>query len=214
MNYPLCSLLLATAGALSASDVSGGWEFTAKYLGDVTYAQLTLKAEGEKLTGTLFDLNLTGTLHGDELTLTATRPNGEHFGDFKGAQHGELLDGSAVWTENRQVVWSAKRPPKTPTEALTHVFEPKEFHRVFSDAIPPVLHVFPGDTVKTWTVDAGGVDSKGVTRSRGGNPETGPFYIEGAFPGDTWVVKLNRVRLNRDSARSGDQIVGSALNPG
>ena len=38
----------------------------------------------------------------------------------------------------------------------------------------------------------------------GGNPETGPFYIEGAFPGDTLVVKLNKVRLNRDSAGSGD----------
>jgi amidase len=28
------------------------------------------------------------------------------------------------------------------------------------------------------------------------------------------VVKLNRVRLNRDSAESGDRILGSALNPG
>jgi len=77
-----------------------------------------------------------------------------------------------------------------------------------------VLRIFPGDTVRTWTVDAGVVDSKGVTRTRGGNPETGPFYGEGAFPEDTLVVKLNRVRLNRDSAGSGDQIVGSAPNPG
>jgi len=77
-----------------------------------------------------------------------------------------------------------------------------------------VLHIFPGDTVRTWTVDAGGVDSKGVRRSLGGNPETGPFYIEGAFPGDTLVVKLNRLRLNRDSAVSGDRIEPSALSPG
>jgi acetamidase/formamidase len=60
-------------------------------------------------------------------------------------------------------------------------------------------------------VDAGGVDPKGVRRSQGGNPETGPFYVEGALPGDTLVIKLNRVRLNRDSARSGDQIAHSAL---
>ncbi len=77
-----------------------------------------------------------------------------------------------------------------------------------------MLHIFPGDTVRTWTVDAGGVDSKGVRRSLGGNPETGPFYIEGAFPGDTLVVKLNRLRLNRDSAVSGDRIEPSALSPG
>ncbi len=214
MKYPLCFLLLAAAGALYGSDVSGDWEFTAKYLGDVSYAQMTLKPAGDKFTGDLFDLKLEGTLHGDELTFTAARPDGEHFGDFKGTLHGDALEGTAVWTENRQVVWSAKRPSKPPTEAHTHDFEPKEFHRLFSDAIPPVLHIYPGDTVRTWTVDAGGVDSKGVTRSRGGNPETGPFYIEGAFPGDTLVVKLNRVRLNRDSAESGGQIVGSALNPG
>ena len=41
-----------------------------------------------------------------------------------------------------------------------------------------------------------------------------PFYIEGAFPGDTLVVKLTKVRLNRDSAQSGDQTAGSALNTG
>jgi len=101
MKYRLCPLLLATAGALSATHLSGGWEFTARYLGDVTCAQLALKADGEKLTGTLFDLKLAGTLRGDELTLTAARPNGEPFGDFKGRLHGEVLSGTAVWTENR-----------------------------------------------------------------------------------------------------------------
>ncbi len=62
-------------------------------------------------------------------------------------------------------------------------------------------------------MDAGGSDPKGVRRSQGGNPETGPFFVEGALPGDTLVVKLNRVRLNRDSAGSGDQIVSSAVTP-
>jgi acetamidase/formamidase len=118
-----------------------------------------------------------------------------------------------VWFENREVSWSAKRSVQPPATPKVYDFEPKEFHRVFSDAIPPVLRIFPGDTVRTWTVDAGGVDGKGVHRSQGGNPETGPFYVEGALPGDTLVVKLNRVRLNRDTASSGDRIVGAALNP-
>jgi amidase len=43
---------------------------------------------------------------------------------------------------------------------------------------------------------------------------TGPFYVEGAIPGDTLVVKLNRVRTNRDWAQSGQGIVGNALGPG
>jgi len=97
----------------------------------------------------------------------------------------------------------------TPT---AHTFEPKEFHRLFSGAIPPALHISPGDTVKTWTVDAGGSDAAGKKRSNGGNPQTGPFYVEGALPGDQLAVKLNRVRFNRDSAFSGSRVVGSALN--
>jgi amidase len=76
-----------------------------------------------------------------------------------------------------------------------------------------VLHIFPGDTVHTESVDAGGWDARGTHRVFGGNPLTGPFYIEGAMPGDALVVKLTRVRLNRDSAQSGDGVVGSALDP-
>ena len=58
------------------------------------------------------------------------------------------------------------------------------------------MHINSGDTIKTWTVDAGGRDPKGVRRSMGGNPETGPFYVEGAMPGDTLAIKFQRIRLN------------------
>src|SRR5262249_10904396 len=110
--------------------------------------------------------------------------------------------------------WKATRIPVRPPDApREHVFEPKEFHRVFSGAIPPVLHIYPGDTVKTWSVDAGGVDAKGVRRSLGGNPLTGPFYVEGTLPGDTLVVKLTRIRLNRDTAISSGGVVLSAVTP-
>ena len=214
MNFRLSALVLVVAGSALAADVSGDWELAARYLGDVNYVRITLQASGDKVTGNLNELKLEGTIKGDDLQFKATRPNGDHFGDFKGSLHGDELSGTTVWPGNREMTWTAKRSAKPPAEPKTYDFEPKEFHRLFSDAIPPVLHIFPGDTVRTWTVDAGGTDSKGVRRSQGGNPETGPFYVEGAFPGDTLVVKLNRVRLNRDSAGSGDRIVGSALNPG
>jgi len=68
--------------------------------------------------------------------------------------------------------------------------------------------------VRTWTVDAGGRDAKGVRRSAGGNPETGPFYVEGALPGDTLAVKFTRIRLNRDTAGSGDRVASDALTAG
>jgi len=210
----ILSILLA-ATTVCAADVSGDWEFAARILNDVSYARVTLKAEGDKLSGNLNEVKLEGAIRGDELTFTATRPNGQRFGEFKGKSQGDELSGTASWPGiTGDVSWSAKRAKKSPGKAQVHDFEPKEFHRVFSDAIPPVLHIFPGDTVRTWTVDAGGTDSKGVRRSQGGNPETGPFYIEGAFPGDTLVVKLNKVHLNRDSAISSSQIAGSALNPG
>ena len=214
MNYRLPTLWLAAASTVFAADVSGDWEFVCQTLGDLSYPRVTLKQTGEKLTGKLNELTLDGAVNGDELTFTAKRPNGDPFGDFKGALRGDGLAGTAVWFGKQPVTWSAKRPVKPPAEPHTYDFEPKEFHRVFSDAIPPVMHIFPGDTVRTWTVDAGGTDSHGERRSQGGNPETGPFYIEGAFPGDTLVVKLSKVRLNRDSAGSGDRIVPSALDPG
>src|SRR5262249_17352682 len=44
-------------------------------------------------------------------------------------------------------------------------------------------------------------------------PQTGPFYIEGAIPGDTLVVKLNRIRLNRDTAISSGSIAAHAVTP-
>ena len=210
----LVFVLLAATTAFGA-DVTGDWEFTVKVLNDFNYVRVTLKADGDKLSGNLNELKLEGAVTGDNVTFKATRPTGQAFGDFKGKLNRDELAGTASWPGiSGDVTWSARRVAKRPDKPQVHDFEPKEFHRVFSDAIPPVLHIFPGDTVRTWTVDAGGADSKGVRRSQGGNPETGPFYIEGAFPGDTLVVKLTKVRLNRDSAGSGGQIVNSALNPG
>src|SRR5262249_53252509 len=91
-------------------------------------------------------------------------------------------------------------------------FVPTTFYRQFSANTKPVVTISPGDTLHTTTVDAGGTDEKGVTRVLGGNPETGPFYIETASPGDTLVVHFTRVRLNRDWAISDDALVDRGLD--
>jgi acetamidase/formamidase len=93
-----------------------------------------------------------------------------------------------------------------------HDFVPSMFYRQFSALNNPVLRVAPGGTIHTTTVDAGGTDAQGVRRVLGGNPETGPFYIEGAMPGDTLVVHLVRLKLNRDWAISDDAIVPRGLD--
>jgi acetamidase/formamidase len=211
--HALCGLLFA-ASLAAAADASGEWEFAGIRLGDTNYARLSLSVDGDKLTGNFNDLKIAGTFKDDKLTFKTKRSNGSDQGDFSGFLRDDALEGTAEWSGEGSVKWSAKRVKAPPAVPKVHDFEPTEFHRVFSDAIAPVLHIFPGDTVRTWTVDAGGIDSKGARRSRGGNPETGPFYIEGALPGDTLAVKLNRIRLNRDSAVSGDRIVNSALSSG
>jgi amidase len=62
----------------------------------------------------------------------------------------------------------------------------------------PVLHVRPGDLVETESLWGGYYEREG-----GAWPgEVGPFYIEGATPGDTLVVKILRLRPNRDTAVS------------
>jgi acetamidase/formamidase len=129
---------------------------------------------------------------------------------------GDRIEGTATTVEDKLALkWDAYRePPKRTGPPQTHTFEPTQFEHYFSDAIKPVLRLNAGDTVKTWSVDAGGSDPKGVRRTSGGNPLTGPFYIEGAVPGDTLVVHFARIRLNRDSAISSPLIVNSALNPG
>lgn len=58
----------------------------------------------------------------------------------------------------------------------------------------PVARLKPGDILETNTVDAFGnaIQKPGDTLSRvkGDNPLTGPFYVEGAAPGDTLAVKI------------------------
>ena len=206
-------LLLCLPGLALAADITGRWNLHLVRFGEeFAAARVELKAEGTKLTGTLNELKLQGTLDGDRLSITATRPDGKEWGKFEGQVRSDEMDGAVKQGED-EFRWKASRVKEQTAPPKTHVFEPTAFHRVFSGAIAPVLHINPGDTIKTTTVDAGGRDAKGVRRSQGGNPETGPFYVEGAMPGDTLAIQFHRIRLNRDSAGSGDRIVPGAVLP-
>jgi len=197
-----------------AADVAGQWNLHLVRFGDeFAAARVELKTDGGKVTGTLNELKLAGTVDGDQIHIIATRPNGKEFGKLDGRVTGDEITGTVKQGDD-EFGWNARRARTATGEAKTHVFEPTKFHRAFSGTIPPALHINPGDTIKTTTVDAGGRDAAGKARSMGGNPETGPFYIEGAMPGDTLAIKFHRIRLNRDSAGSGDRIVSGALEAG
>ena len=102
--------------------------------------------------------------------------------------------------------------PQSPSE--THRFVPQQFYNTYSAMHPPALRIKPGDRVSTKTVDAAGVDSDGKTVASPSNPQTGPFYVEGAEPDDTLVVTFLRIEPNRATAYSGSLLAPYAVDPG
>lgn len=85
--------------------------------------------------------------------------------------------------------------------AETHRLVATEYYHTFAKGNPVLLRIRPGDVVVTKTLDSNGDDDKGVRRHPAGfsNPLTGPFYVEGAAPGDALLVHFRRMRLNRNS---------------
>ncbi len=95
----------------------------------------------------------------------------------------------------------------------THQFEPTHYH-ITIGSHQPVLHIANGDTVITTTVDAAGYDTRNQQVTDRGNPQTGPFYIAGAEPGDTLVVHLDHLYPNRDTGYSGTVLAPNVVDPG
>jgi len=94
----------------------------------------------------------------------------------------------------------------------THHFEPTRYYTAMG-TYEPVLHIQDGDTIITTTVDASGRDAHNEEVAPRGNPQTGPFYIEGAEPGDTLVVVLDRIVPNRRTGWSGAVVAPNVVDP-
>jgi acetamidase/formamidase len=208
------TFLLFSWSVFAQTSPAGKWVSNLKFFEEPRYSHLLLELNGVSLTGKLGNDNFEGTFQNGRIE-GVVKPNPGTTIQLHGTLTGDRIEGTGVVAEQKiDLKWEATREPARSGTPQTHTFEPTQFHHFFSDAIEPALHINPGDTVKTWSVDAGGTDPNGVRRTSGGNPLTGPFYVEGAIPGDTLVVHFNRIRLNRDSAGSGDLIVNGALNPG
>ena len=116
--------------------------------------------------------------------------HGEPCGELTLRKSRKGLEGSGTLYGLKTSI-AAERPVVAPASSPTiHTFEPRPFHLQFSDAPAPVLRIFSGDTVRTRTLDAAGRDEQEINRSPAGNPQTGPFYVEGAMPGKTPVVQF------------------------
>src|SRR3954466_2089455 len=84
----------------------------------------------------------------------------------------------------------------------------EEYAYTFGGA-PPVMRVKPGTALRLWSDDAFGgalrsVDDLSSAKVDLGfvNPQTGPFYVEGAEPGDTLALHLVALEPARDWAAS------------
>jgi amidase len=264
---------LALAQTCLAADLSGNWVAKSGTDAAPQYAHVSIKADGDKLSGTWgtstidgtltdgkVDLKLTGaagvpagtlsgTLAGDTFTLTGTvlggggggRGGGFGGGGFGGGAaapapgmatvDGAVPAGAAPAGRARAaggggggggggrggggggpatyVLTRAAMPPATP-RSINFSPTDDQIFATYSGANKPAIHIFPGDVVHTWTPDAGGVDAKGV-HHRGGDSNIGPFYVEGALPGDTLVVHLLKIRTNRSTAHQGSRLNAHAV---
>lgn len=93
-----------------------------------------------------------------------------------------------------------------------HQFTPTRYYTTLGTH-EPALTVKPGDSIITTTTDSGGTDHNGVKVTVGPNPMTGPFYVEGAEPGDTLVMHLDRLTPNRPTGFANSIIAANAVEP-
>jgi acetamidase/formamidase len=112
------------------------------------------------------------------------------------------------------VIFSATACAQNPPEqgrVVHYQVKPSELKYTYAASYSPVAHLRSGDILETNTVDCFGnaIKKPGDTLSMatGDNPLTGPFYIDGAEPGDTLAVKILDIQVD------GDQGIG-ALAPG
>jgi amidase len=213
----LLGLPFLSAVAQTSSN-TGRWIVSTDYFGTRLTPVLSLEQTGDKVTATGRGYNYVGTLDGTALHLTATDKEG-NTDEITATLADGKMEGTDIETDADDKAHpvtlkftAVLAPVLEHPQPQTHEFTPTVFYRQVSAFNKPVLTINPGDTIHTTTVDAGGTDMNGVKRSLGGNPQTGPFYITGAMPGDVLVVHLNKLTLNRDWAESDDGLDERALN--
>lgn len=96
-------------------------------------------------------------------------------------------------------------------KVVHYQLNPKDLKYTYAASYAPVARLKSGNILETNTVDCFGnaIKKPGDTLSMapGDNPLTGPFYIEGAEPGDTLAIKILDLQVD------GNQGIG-ALAPG
>ena len=215
-RYLLACLFLAAFSAHARDDV---WLLSIDRWGNAEYRTLGLSEAGTRVTGTFQNAAVHGNRDGERLAFTAGDPTDGGY-RFEGRTRDGAIEGRIEYPDTndpRQRVWHAvhgRLLEVPPAGAGVRRFEPQVFSNAFTADAAPALVISPGEVIATSTIDSGGVDRNGKTRALYGNPQTGPFYIWGAQPGDVLAVTLRKLRLNRDYADSLDGFTPRAASLG
>lgn len=219
--------VMAAVIPCSAADLSSDWvgQITGPFDSQYTaqYNHVTLKVTGSKLSGEWGSYTLQGSLTGDKVGITLAEPSGKPVGTLSGTMAEGAFSGTGSVIPPRRgggmgpeqppndVTWKLTPAPPSPSSPKTYNYDPKYFYGTYSAAEPPALHIFPGDTVNTRTYDAQGPDAHAIRHGTGGDVNTGPFYVEGALPGDTLVVHIVKLRTNKPTGRQGSRFNQNAV---
>jgi acetamidase/formamidase len=179
--------------ATSAPSIVGVWALWRGRFDNEQWTRLRVERDGDTLrASTSGGLRLTGVSTGDRVTMRSKSPSVLIEAQWQGdSLVGTSVEGERTWMV--RVVRERERPASIPTRQS---FKPTQFSSIFSSTVPAVMRIWPGDTIRTETGGKNAIYNFG-------NPLTGPFFIEGALPGDVLVVHLLRVRINQGSAKSG-----------
>src|SRR4051812_42867565 len=166
-------LLFFGVYALQAADVTENWKISIAAQGEqVAFGNVTIEQTVDTVKFKFSGVDFEGRLEGNEIKVKSTSK--ERVAALEGVLSGDHMEGDATLPNGMPGKWVADRSKPLARGSKIHEFTPGVFQRYLSASITPVLRIQPGDTVRTWSVDAGGRDAKDKVRSLGGNPLTGP----------------------------------------
>jgi amidase len=186
-----------------SNNYTGTWQFM---LGDNDLVQrVNLKQKLDSIYGVFFGQAFTGIVKKD--TFRFQIADFYYTGSLKNDFY---MQGSFVDKDGTLSNWNAikEKEDKAPK---AYNLSPTVYYRNYSSIEKPAMQLATGDTVTTSTVDASGTDKNSKKATWGGNPLTGPFYVENAMPGDVLAVHIISVKTNRSWAFSGRSIVENVL---
>ena len=214
------ALCMLTTMASASHKMNGQWVLVVDRWGNPEYSTLNLSILQDAVSGDWDGDRVAGTIAGEALHFSVTDKRGAEY-RFEARLEKGRLSGTANYPDNnfpdrRQAFAFSSRPvPERPTAQPRVIdYAPQSFANSFSAERDPVLTIWPGDIVRTSTIDSGGIDANGVTRALFGNPQTGPFFVAGAQQGDTLAIHIRKLTPNRDWADSLDTIVTRVLGAG